>query len=97
MIHDPCLLTLNDFLQCMYDETWMKPDTANELENDPCMLNPRNCTEGFSWSIFENMVFGADIVGPTGGQKKKYVMSTGGDYNPKNGKAWPGFALFHQV
>ena len=81
----------------MYDEAWMKPDIANELENDPCMLNPANCTEGFSWSIFENMVFGADIVGPAGGQKKKYIMSTGGDFNPKNGRAWPGFALFHQV
>ena len=81
--------------QCMYDESWMKADTEAGLEVDPCMLNPANCTEGFSWSIFENMMFGADIV--SGGSQKKYIMSTGGDFNPKNGKAWPGFALYHQV
>merc|ERR1719393_286241 len=52
-----------------------------------------NCTEGFSWSVWENMMFGADIVDPSGGGAKKYIMSTGGDFNPKNGKAWPGFSL----
>merc|ERR1719245_778489 len=60
------------------------------------MLNPANCTEGFSWSVWEKMVFGSDIVGPSGKQAKKYIMSTGGDFNGANGKAWPGFALYHQ-
>ena len=81
----------------MYDKKWMKPDTENGFEDDPCMLNPMNCTEGFSWSVWENMMFGADIVDPSGGGAKKYIMSTGDDFNPKNGKAWPGFALYHQV
>ena len=82
----------------MFDETWMKPDKENGFEDtDPCMMNPANCTEGFSWSVWEKMVFGADIVGPSGKQAKKYIMSTGGDFNGANGKAWPGFALYHQV
>ena len=79
----------------MFDETWMKPDKENGFEEtDPCMLNPANCTEGFSWSVWEKMVFGSDIVGPSGKQAKKYIMSTGGDFNGANGKAWPGFALY---
>ena len=75
----------------------MKPDTKNGFDDHPCMMNPMNCTEGFSWSVWENMMFGADIVDPSGGGARKYIMSTGGDFNPKNGKAWPGFALYHQV
>ena len=66
------------------------PDT----EKDPCMLNPMNCTDGFSWSVWEKMSFGADVV--DGGGTKKYIMSTGGDYNGAKGQAWPGFALYHQ-
>jgi len=82
--------------QCMYDTTWMKPDVENGLDNDPCMINPLNCTDGLSWSIWEQMQYGSDIIDPKGGQTKKYIMSTGGDYNGRSGKAWPGFALYHQ-
>ena len=85
------------FPQCIYDKKWMKPDSKNGFDDHPCMMNPMNCTEGFSWSVWENMMFGADIVDPSGGGARKYIMSTGGDFNPKNGKAWPGFALYHQV
>jgi len=80
----------------MYDTTWMKPDVENDLDIDPCMLNPLNCTDGLSWSVWEQMQYGADIIDPNGGQNKKYIMSTGGDYNPRSGKSWPGFALYHQ-
>ena len=82
--------------QCLTDESWMKPDVDNGFEEiDPCMLNPMNCTEGFSWSVWEKMMFGPDVV--TGSTKKQYIMSTGGDYNAAKGHAWPGFALYHQV
>ena len=80
----------------MYDTTWMKPDVENELDHDACMLNPMNCTKGLSWSVWEQMQYGSDLLDPKGGNTKKYIMSTGGDFNPKNGKAWPGFALYHQ-
>jgi len=81
--------------QCLTDENWMKPDVDNGFEEiDPCMLNPMNCTEGFSWSVWEKMMFGPDVV--TGSTKKQYIMSTGGDYNAAKGHAWPGFALYHQ-
>merc|ERR1719382_2409710 len=74
----------------------MKPDVENELDHDACMLNPMNCTEGLSWSVWEQMQYGSDLLDPKGGNTKKYIMSTGGDFNSKNGKAWPGFALYHQ-
>merc|ERR1719483_1569478 len=82
--------------QCMYDTTWMKPDVDNELDDDPCMLNPLNCTNGLSWSVWEQMQYGSDLLDTKGGNPKKYIMSTGGDYNGRSGKAWPGFALYHQ-
>jgi len=86
--------------QCMYDTDWMLPESVfqeeSELEFDPCMSNPVNCTEGLSWSVWEQMSYGSDIIDPKGGQAKKYIMSTGGDYNSRSGKAWPGFALYHQ-
>ena len=71
----------------------MKPVPPEE-KIDPCMLNPMNCTEGFSWSVWEKMVFGADVVSGSG--TKKYIMSTGADFNAAKGQAWPGFALYHQ-
>jgi len=74
----------------------MKPDVENELDHDACMLNPMNCTKGLSWSVWEQMQYGSDLLDPKGGNTKKYIMSTGGDFNSKNGKAWPGFALYHQ-
>jgi len=82
--------------QCMYDTTWMKPDVDNELDDDPCMMNPLNCTNGLSWSVWEQMQYGSDLLDTKGGNPKKYIMSTGGDYNGRSGKAWPGFALYHQ-
>jgi len=81
--------------QCMYDTDWMKPDEGLGLDIDPCMYNPANCTEGISFSIWEQMIFTEDIM--LGKDiEKRYLVSTGGDHNPVNGKAWPGFAIFHQ-
>ena len=55
--------------ECMYDTDWMKPDPGDpstEEDDSPvdgCMMNPANCTEGLSWSVWEQMIFGADVIG----------------------------------
>lgn len=81
--------------QCMKDDRWAEPDANSSTGFDPCMGNPENCTDGLSYSIWENMVYSADVLEGSGGAKK-YIVSTGGDFNPRNGKAWPGVAIYHQ-
>ena len=78
----------------MYDTNWMKPDEEQGLKYDPCMWNPMNCTEGVSFSVWEKMSFGEEVF--FGGGRKRYLMSTGGDYNEVQGRAWPGFSIYHQ-
>merc|ERR1719458_2138754 len=41
------------------------------------------------------MVWSPDVL-EGGGNRKKYVVSTGGDFNSRTGKAWPGVAIYHQ-
>jgi len=74
----------------------MKPDKKAGLNFDPCMMNPINCTDGISFSVWEQMAFPSNVIDSSENQQKKYVISNGGDFNPRNGKAWPGFAIFHQ-
>jgi len=82
--------------QCLVDTKWAKPDPNNTVNGlDPCMSNPINCTEGLSYSVWELMVWSPDVL-EGGGNKKKYVVSTGGDFNSRTGKAWPGVAIYHQ-
>ena len=72
----------------------MKPDPGEDL--DPCMFNPLNCTAGLSFSVWEQMSYSSDVVTRAGGHRKKYVISTGGDFKRANGKAWPGVAVYHE-
>lgn len=81
--------------ECMYDTNWMKKDEELGLKYDPCMWNPMNCTEGVSFNVWEKMSFGDEVF--EGGQgDKRYLMSTGGDFHEVQGRAWPGFAIYHQ-
>jgi len=82
--------------QCLVDTKWARPDKNNTVNGlDPCMSNPMNCTEGLSYSVWELMVWSPDVL-EGGGNRKKYVVSTGGDFNSRTGKAWPGVAIYHQ-
>ena len=73
----------------------MKRDEELGLWYDPCMWNPMNCTEGVSFSVWEKMSFGDDVF--EGGKgAKRYLLSTGGDFNSVQGRAWPGFAIYHE-
>ena len=79
----------------MYDTNFMKPDVTNKLPIDPCLYNPMNCTGGISFNIWEQMTFPGDIV-LSSSIEKRYLLSTGGDFISASGKAWPGFAIYHQ-
>ena len=80
----------------MYHTSWMKPDKKNGLSNDPCAMNPINCTDGISFSIWEQLSYPGDVIGGSGDTSKRYIISTGGDYDPVSGIAWPGIAIYNQ-
>ena len=66
---------------------------------DECMKNPKNCDRGLSFSIFEKVYYPRAIIDihPDGQDwDKKYVFSTGGDYDKTLAKTVPGIALYHK-
>ena len=77
----------------MYDTNWMKPQS--NYSNDPCMMNPENCTLGITFNIWESFSFSGELFN-SGAVSKKYLMSTGGDFNAVSGEAWPGFSIYHE-
>lgn len=81
--------------QCMVDTKYAEPDANSTNGFDKCMTNPMNCTDGLSFSVWEMMSFSSDVIEGKS-TSKKYVVSTGGDFNPRTGKAWPGIAIYHQ-
>ena len=86
----------NLIVQCLADSKWAKVDANNSVNGlDPCMGNPINCTEGLSYSVWEMMTYSADVI-EGASNTKKYIVSTGGDFNSRSGKAWPGVAIYHQ-
>ena len=82
--------------QCLVDTNWAEQDENSTTGFDRCMSNPMNCSEGLSYSVWEFMTYSSDVLETTGSGAKKYVVSTGGDFNSRNGKAWPGVAIYHQ-
>ena len=75
----------------MYDAEYLKGE-------DFCQVNPINCTEGLSFSIWERIVFDEnpllDRHNPSA--PKKYIVSTGAEYDPLLRRAYPGFSIYHQ-
>lgn len=85
--------------QCLEDSNWEKNGVdgdGNQLDFDPCMWNPENCTDGISFSVWEQMVYSSDVVTKEGGFEKRYVFSTGADFKRSNGQSWPGIAILHE-
>eukprot|EP00095_Tigriopus_kingsejongensis_P004561 maker-scaffold462_size163801-snap-gene-0.37 protein:Tk04561 transcript:maker-scaffold462_size163801-snap-gene-0.37-mRNA-1 annotation:"PREDICTED: uncharacterized protein LOC100378641" len=76
---------------CMVDASYVK-------EGDDCQRNPLYCSEGLSFSIWEKITYDSNILLDHDKlpQSKKYVISSGADYDTVSGKAYPGFAVYHQ-
>ena len=67
-------------------------------DGDECAKNPINCTDGLSFSIWEKMSYDANVLVDRENkiQGRKYVVSSGADYDPLTGRAYPGFAVYHE-
>lgn len=83
---------------CMMHDNYGKanPNNPNELK---CVKNPRDCVDGLSFSIWEKIDFDENIMvdyKKSGEMPRRYVMSTGAQYDREVAVAWPGFAIYHQ-
>ena len=61
----------------MHDSSWVN-------EGDTCVENPINCEEGLSFSIWEKITYDSNVLvdRENAVQDRKYIVSSGGDYDP---------------
>ncbi len=64
-------------------------------KDDACALNPINCKDGLSFSVWEKIKY-KDNVLVEKNSKKKYLVSSGAAYDKDVGTAVPGFSLYHE-
>ena len=76
----------------MVDANWAK-------DNDVCAKNPRDCPDGITFSIWEKNTVDPITLAEHGRKEfdRKYIVSSGGEFNPNTGFAYPGFAIYRQV
>ncbi len=53
----------------------MKSD--HQHEGDDCILHPRDCSKGISFSIWEKIKFGEEVLNVRKVHSKQYIFSTG--------------------
>lgn len=59
-------------------------------------MHPKDCTRGLSLSIWEKVTYQEDVLDVLKEHDKKYVFSTGGDFNREDKTLYPGVAIYHQ-
>ena len=72
-----------------------------QRKDDPCAMNPGDCDEGLSFSIWEKYDYDPEVMikfkeNPEN-FPKKYIVSSGAEFDTVAAKACPGFAIFRQV
>ncbi len=77
----------------MGDPDWVHKD-------DDCQVDPSFCDKGLSFSIWEKLSYDDNplIDWEVGNEFKprQYIISTGAEYFPGNGTAYPGYSIYHQ-
>ena len=63
---------------------------------DECILTPKKCSHGISFSIWEKVHYKTDIFNVYREHDRQYIFSTGGDYDYSKSKAYPGMAIYHE-
>ena len=53
--------------------------SAFGIPNDRCILHPKNCDTGISFSIWERVLYPEDVLNVHKSHDKQYVFSTGDD------------------
>ena len=75
-------------------------DVGFAKESDTCQVNPGNCSEGISLSLWERIKYDPDIMlkyaDPKVKHGKRYLVSTGAEFDRTSGKAYPGLAIYHE-
>jgi len=80
------------------DGTQCVTDGKFKRSTDKCIENPIHCTKGLSFAVWEKVEHPMDIVNDPNNMdqfKKKYILSTGADYDEDVQKSVPGFAIYH--
>ena len=57
-------------LQCV-----IKSEFKNQ--NDECIVSPKNCPDGISFSIWEKAMYSEDVLQVMADHERKYILSTG--------------------
>ncbi len=76
-------------------------DESYALADDLCQVNPINCEDGLSFSIWERLNYDKNVLVDFKTEDyelkytKKYIVSTGVDYDVDEATAYPGFAIYH--
>ena len=65
-------------------------------KGDRCILHPKDCHRGISFSIWEKVSYKEDVLNVDKDHDKRYVFSTGGDFDEEKGLLYPGMAIYHQ-
>ena len=60
---------------------------------DKCIVNPKDCVDGLSFSIWEKVSYMDDILNIRAEHDRKYILSSGGEH--ADGTNTPGFSLYH--
>ena len=77
---------MNYFFQCLSDAAF-----ADEV--DDCIRNPKDCPDGFSFSIFympDYSELDSQLANPSGDFDLEYILSTGGEVDT------PGVAIYRE-
>lgn len=64
--------------------------------NDDCIRNLTTCEEGMSFSIYEKIGYDARIFDFNLDHRRRYSLSTGGDFDLVTNKSYPGFSLYRE-
>ena len=78
------------YLQCIVKSNFGK-------KGDRCILHPKDCHQGISFSVWEKVSYREDVLNVDKDHDKRYVFSTGGDFDEDKGLLYPGMAIYHQV
>ena len=72
---------------------------VGEQGKDTCAKNPVDCEDGLSFSIWEKFNYDSKVMTEFENMEfpKKYIVSSGAEFDVVKATSCPGFALYRQV
>jgi hypothetical protein len=84
----------------MIDDGKAKEDPKSYVrKQDTCGKNPAYCDDGLSFSIWEKFNYDSKVMTMFGAMEfpKKYIVSSGAEFDVVRATSCPGFAIYRQV